>query len=104
MDEKLRELLSSFAQSDYNVIVIYNPQCKESTQRIIAYRSYTVPEHGVSRYRIDGKDITKLVENLKLSNYIIPSQSDLGIANQIDAIPNLTYEFSSDYAFEMIRM
>jgi hypothetical protein len=103
MDERLRELLNYFAQSMYNVIVMYHPQYKESTQRIIAYRSYTIPGHGVFSYRVDGKDITKLIENLKLNNSISPIQPDLAITNQIDVIANLTYEFSSDYAFEMIR-
>jgi len=103
MDERLRELLNYFVQSDYNVIMMYNPQCRESTQRIIIYRSYITPNNAIFSYTVNGKDITKLIENLKVSNYITPHQSDLGIANQVNEIPNFTYEFSKDYSFELVR-
>jgi len=99
MDERLRELLSYFAQHNYNVIVLYNPQCKESTQRIVVYHSYSIPNDGNHSYTINGRDITKLIENLSISS----QQSGLGITYQVNGLPKLTYEFSKDYAFELIR-
>ncbi|MCD7972848.1 MAG: hypothetical protein LUG18_09320 [Candidatus Azobacteroides sp.] len=103
MDERVRQLLNYFVKSNYNVIIMYNPQCREYTQRIIIYRSYVIPNHKVFSYTVNGKDITRLIENLRLNPYITLSQLDFSIPNQVSSIPDHIYEFSKEYAFESIR-
>jgi len=102
-NRRLREILHSFAQSDYNVLTIYNPHCKESTQRIIIFSNYTSPRQGISEYTIQGQDITDLIESLKTNSFEVPGKVDLGISTKIETIPRYSYVFSPDYSMELIR-
>lgn len=100
---RFRELLNSFVTSNYNIIVVFNPHCKEETQRVILFSSYTCPRQGIFEYTIKGQDITDLVEDLKVNSFEIPGKVDLGLSTKIDSISSYTYIFSQDYSMELIR-
>lgn len=101
--KRFREVLNAFVQSDYNLIVVFNPHCREETKRIILFSSYETPRQGITTYTIKGKDLTDLVEALKVNAFEIPGKTDLGLNHKIEELPVYTYQFSSDYSFELIR-
>lgn len=101
--KRLREILNSFVESDYNLIVVFNPVCREDTQRVILFNDYTTPRTGIDNYTVRGKDVTDLVESLKTNSFEIPGKMDLGISSRIESIPIYSYLFFKDYSFELIR-
>lgn len=100
---RYREILLRFAESDYNVITLFQPLCRELTEKVILFQSYDTPRPGVSNYTVKGKDITDLVESLIAHSFEIPGQADLGLGVKIEQLPVYTYCFSGDYSFELIR-
>jgi hypothetical protein len=101
--KRLREILNSFVESDYNLIVVFNPVCKEMTQRILLFNDYIIPRTGIDNYTVRGRDITDLVESLKVNSFEVPGKMDLGLSSKIETLPVYSYLFFKDYSFEIIR-
>jgi len=97
---RVQNFLLALSKEGHQILIIYNPRCREETFRVFIYTRLDCPmDRAVYNYTVEGIDITDLTQTnfLNFSSGMIAS-----LKLQIEKMQAYRYKFSADYSYELV--